>query len=137
MTESGLDPKEHVLQTPSSPDRPLLLLLLLLSRFSHVRLCATPAGSLIPGILQARVLEWGAIAFSEMAPSLPLIALLWIVGLLSPAFGEGGRPGSILKSEPPLPNIHCTCPSPGAVNHCAVASSWDQVRCFILSSDPC
>ena len=26
----------------------------------------SPAGSPIPGILQARVLEWGAIAFSDM-----------------------------------------------------------------------
>ena len=45
------------------------LLLLLLSRFSRVRLCATPIdgsppGSPVPGILQARVLEWVAIAFS-------------------------------------------------------------------------
>ena len=44
--------------------------LLLLGHFSHVRLCVTPLdsrppGSPIPGILQARVLEWGAIAFSE------------------------------------------------------------------------
>ena len=42
---------------------------LLLSRFSHVRLCCdpidgSPPGSPIPGILQARVLEWVAIAFS-------------------------------------------------------------------------
>ena len=46
------------------------LLLLLLSRFSRVRLCATPIdgsppGSPVHGIFQARVLEWGAIAFSE------------------------------------------------------------------------
>ena len=44
-----------------------LLLLLLLSRFSRVRLCATPQTAAtrlpIPGILQARTLEWGAIAF--------------------------------------------------------------------------
>ena len=43
------------------------LLLLLLSRFSPT-LCEpmedSPAGSSIPGTLQARVLEWGAIAFS-------------------------------------------------------------------------
>ena len=42
-----------------------LLLLLLLSRFSHVRLCATPQMAAhqapIPGILQARTLEWAAI----------------------------------------------------------------------------
>ena len=37
--------------------------LLLLRRFSRVRL--RPPGSAVPGILQARTLEWGAIAFSE------------------------------------------------------------------------
>ena len=50
------------------------MLLLLLSRFSHVRLCVTPqtaahkaAPSLspVPGILQARTLEWVAISFSN------------------------------------------------------------------------
>ena len=40
-----------------------ILLLLLLSRFSHVRLMcdpidSSPPGSPIPGILQARTLEW-------------------------------------------------------------------------------
>ena len=47
-----------------------LLLLLLLSRVSRVRLCATPIdgsppGSPVPGILQARILEWVAISFSS------------------------------------------------------------------------
>ena len=46
------------------------LLLLLLSRFSRVQLCDpiddSPPGSFIHGIFQARVLEWGAIAFSLM-----------------------------------------------------------------------
>ena len=42
--------------------------LLLLSCFSHVQLCATPIdgsppGSPVPGILQARILEWAAISF--------------------------------------------------------------------------
>ena len=46
------------------------LLLLLLSRFSCVRLCATPeygspSGSPIPEILQARILEWVAISSSN------------------------------------------------------------------------
>ena len=46
------------------------LLLLLLSRFSRVRLCATPETAAhhappIPGILQARSLEWVAISFSN------------------------------------------------------------------------
>ena len=47
-----------------------LLLLLLLSRFSHVRLCCdpidgSPPGSPVPRILQARTLEWVAISFSN------------------------------------------------------------------------
>ena len=46
------------------------LLLLPLSGFSCVRLCATPTdssplGSPVPGILQARTLEWVAISFSN------------------------------------------------------------------------
>ena len=48
----------------------LKLLLLLLSHFSHVRLCATPETAAhqappVPGILQARTLEWVAISFSN------------------------------------------------------------------------
>ena len=46
------------------------VLLLLLSHFSRVRLCATPETAahqapLVPGILQARTLEWVAISFSN------------------------------------------------------------------------
>ena len=45
------------------------LLLLLLSRFSRVRLWdprdSSPPGSAVPGILQARTLEWVAISFSN------------------------------------------------------------------------
>ena len=41
----------------------------MLSHFSHVQLCATPdgspPGSPVPGILQARTLEWVAISFSN------------------------------------------------------------------------
>ena len=43
--------------------------MLLLSCFSHVRLCdpidGSPPGSTIPGILQTRILEWVAISFSN------------------------------------------------------------------------
>ena len=45
------------------------LLLLLLSYFSRVRLCdlidASPPGSPVPVILQARALEWVAVSFSN------------------------------------------------------------------------
>ena len=41
------------------------VLLLLLSHFRRVRLCATPSGSPVPEILQARTLEWVAISFSN------------------------------------------------------------------------
>ena len=48
-----------------------MVLLLLLSHFSRVQPCATdpidgsPPGSPVPGILQARTLEWVAISFSN------------------------------------------------------------------------
>ena len=46
-----------------------LSMLLLLSHFSHVRLCdprdRSPPGSPVPGILQARTLEWVVISFSN------------------------------------------------------------------------
>ena len=46
-----------------------LLLLLLLSYFSRVQLCdpldSSPGGSLFPGILQGRIMEWVAISFSS------------------------------------------------------------------------
>ena len=47
----------------------MLLLLLLLNRFSHLTLCdptdGSPPGFPVPGILQARALEWLAISFSN------------------------------------------------------------------------
>ena len=46
-----------------------MLLLLLLSHVSHVQLCVTPQKAAhqapVPGILQARTLEWVAISFSN------------------------------------------------------------------------
>ena len=63
--------KKLEIELPYDTKIPLLgmLLLLLLSRFSRVRLCATPEMAahqalFVPGILQARTLEWVAIAFS-------------------------------------------------------------------------
>ena len=51
---------KHILTVP---------LLQLLSRISHFRLCdpidSSPPGSPVPGILQARTLEWVAISFSN------------------------------------------------------------------------
>ena len=49
--------------------RKVMTNLLLLSRFSCLTPCdpidGSPAGSLVPGILQARTLEWVAISFSN------------------------------------------------------------------------
>ena len=50
--------------------------LLLLSHVSRVRLCATPWTAAhqapVPGILQARILEWAAISFSLETVSVTL-----------------------------------------------------------------
>ena len=60
----------HEINRHLLPGRKVMTNLLLLSRFSLVRLCATPEmaahqGSPVPGILQARTLEWVAISFSS------------------------------------------------------------------------
>ena len=61
----GIEPGSPALQADSLPAE----LLLLLSHFSHVPLCnpvdGSPPGSPVPGILQARTLEWVAISFSN------------------------------------------------------------------------
>ena len=76
-----------------SSNKNLMLLLLLLSHFSCVWLCATPPGSPIPGILQARTLEWVAISFSNAwkwkvkVKSLSFVQLLatpWTVAYQAP-----------------------------------------------------
>ena len=58
-----------VLVSAVQQNKPAMLLLLLLSHFSRVQLCdpidGSPPGSPVPGILQARTLEWVAIAFSN------------------------------------------------------------------------
>ena len=59
-TDSSFLFKKHAVQMEVNPTITYryLLLLLLLSRFSRVRLCATPPGPPVPGIPQARTLEW-------------------------------------------------------------------------------
>ena len=63
-------------------------LLLLLSRFSHVRLCdpidSSSPGSPVPGILQARALEWVAISFSNAWKWKVKPPLYWLLLSLSP-----------------------------------------------------
>ena len=73
-------------------------LMLLLSHFSRVQLCATPQtaaqqGSSVPGILQARTLEWVAISFSnawkrkmkvKLFSHVQLLATPWTVAYQAP-----------------------------------------------------
>ena len=64
------DPKQlywSIINMPTNSPYLKCMLLLLLSHFSRVRLCATPwtgspPGACVPGILQARTLEWVAIS---------------------------------------------------------------------------
>ena len=61
--------KEHKTGSKRSIKVTFALLLLLLSHVSRVRLCdptdGSPPGSPVPGILQARTLEWVSISFSN------------------------------------------------------------------------
>ena len=75
--------------------------LLLLSCFSCVRLFdpidSSPTGSAVPGILQARTLEWGAIAFSENPSAAAAKSLQSCPTLCDPT--DSSPPGS------PVPGI--------------------------------
>ena len=57
----------------------LLLLLLLLSRFSRDPRDGSLPGSPVPGILQARTLEWVAISFSYIRTCYPIHSYCLII----------------------------------------------------------
>ena len=100
-----------------------MFLLLLLSCFSRVRLCATPEmaayqASPIPGILQARTLEWLAISFSNAwkwkvkVNSLSRVRLLatpWTAAYQAPS--SMGFSRQEYWSGVPLPSPECFCSS--------------------------
>ena len=81
------------------------LLLLLLSRFSRVRLCnpkdGSPPGSPVPGILQARTLEWVAISFSTTWQWKVKVKLLSHVWLLETPWTAAYQAPPSTPSKPP------------------------------------
>ena len=68
MAESEEELKSLLMEVKEESEK-VGLLLLLLRRVIHVQLCdpidGSPPGSSVPGILQARTLEWVAISFSN------------------------------------------------------------------------
>ena len=93
-----------------------LLLLLLLSRVSYVWLCdpidGSPPGSSVPGILQARTLEWVAISFSnawkwkvkvKLLSHVRLLASPWTAAYQAPPFM--GFPRQEYWRGVPLPSL--------------------------------
>ena len=108
-------PCETSICTPGPSD-----LLLLLSRFSRVRLCdprdGSPPGSPVPGILQARTLEWVAISFSnawKWKVKVKSLSCVWL--LETPWTAAHQAPSSIGFSRQeywsgvPWPSSHLTC----------------------------
>ena len=79
-------------------DKAVVFRLLLLSRFSRVRLCdpidGSPLGSSVPGILQARILEWAAISFPNACMQsrfscVRLCETLWTAAHQAPPLSTG------------------------------------------------
>ena len=100
----------------------LLLLLLLLSCFSHVQLCdpidGSPPGSSVPGILQARTLEWVAFSFSnawnwkvkvKSLSRVRLLATAWTAAYQAPPSMTFSR--QEYWSGVPMPSPRCRVPS--------------------------
>ena len=97
----------------------LLLLLLLLSRFSCVQLWdpidGSPPGSAVPGILQARTLEWVAISFSnawKWKVKVKLLSRVWLFATLWTAAHQAPPPMGFSRQEywsgviSPSPNVY-------------------------------
>ena len=113
-----------------------LKLLLLLSHFSHVRLCSptdgSSPGSPVPGMLQARTLEWVAISFSSArkwkvkVKSLShvwLLATPWTAAYQAPLFMGFSR--QEYWSGVPLPSprlVGVTC----NLLTCMTLNSWES-----------
>ena len=109
-----------------------MLLLLLLSHFSLVQLCnpidGSPPGSAVPGILQARTLEWVAISFSNVwkwkvkVKSLSraqLFATPWTAACQASLFitNSWSLPKlMIIESVMPSSHLILSSPSPPALN---------------------
>ena len=74
LPNPGIEPRSPTLQADSLPSEPpgFLAAAAAKSLQSYLTLRdsidGSPPGSAVPGILQARVLEWGAIAFSARFP---------------------------------------------------------------------
>ena len=95
------------------------MLLLLLSHFSRVRLCdpidGSPPGSPVPGILQARTLEWVAISFSNAWKWQVKVNSLSRVRLLA-------TPWTAAHQAPP--SMDFLGKSTGVGCHCLLRKSW-------------
>ena len=77
-------------------------------------------GSFIHGIFQARVLEWGAIAFSEMVKRLPAMRETWVrsLGWEDPLEEEMASHSSILVWRIPWRE------EPGGLDSMGSQKSW-------------
>ena len=107
----------------------VLLLLLLLSHFSHVRLCdpidSSLPGSSAPGILQARTLEWVTISFSYVRSldQFHLILSVYpffriIFGVLTELRTLTASPHNIVVSKIAIvSDIYVFCDSVQAISH--------------------
>ena len=100
----------------------ILLCYATLSRFSRVRLCdpidGSPPGSPVPGILQARTLEWVAISFSnawkrkvkvKSLSRVQLLATPWIAAYQAPlsmGFSRQDYWSGVPLPSPSLSYIH-------------------------------
>ena len=120
-----------------------ILLLLLLTRFSRVRLRdprdGSPPGSPVPGILQARTLEWAAISFSNAGKwKVKVKSLSCVLTLRDPM--DCSPPGSCLHGIFQARVLEwdaiafCACPLTNMTSKQAVSSSWRSEYQFLRAS---
>ena len=99
------------------------MLLLLLSRFSRLWLCdpidCSPPGSPIPGILQARTLEWAAISFSSAWKGKVKVKLL-----------SCPTPSDPMDCSPPGSSVHGILQAREGVGCHCLPHAWGIHNCY-------
>ena len=124
------------------------MLLLLLRHFSRVQLCdpidSSPPGSPVPGILQARTLEWVAICFSNAwkwkvkVKSLSRVRLLatpWTAAHQAPP--SLGFSRQEYWSGEPLPSPDCEYRSPHSLASLATVSGHTSIVWLLRYEQKC
>ena len=125
LPDPGIEPRSPVLQADALTSEPPWILNIHAAAAKSLQLCPTlcnpidgsPPGYPVPGILQARILEWDAISFSnawKWKVKVKSLSCIWLLATQWTAAYQAPPPMGFSRQEYwsglplPSPNIHAT-----------------------------